>query len=28
MGALPESDDKSFVRALVLHLRDPEVRGR
>jgi geranylgeranyl diphosphate synthase type II len=28
MGPLPESDDKHFVRALVLHLRDPTVRGR
>jgi geranylgeranyl diphosphate synthase type II len=28
MGALPESEDKDFVRALVLHLRDPGVRGR
>jgi geranylgeranyl diphosphate synthase type II len=28
MGALPESGDKEFVRALVLHLRDPGVRGR
>lgn len=28
MGALPESEDKSFLRALVLHLRDPMLRGR
>ena len=25
---LPASEDKSFLRALVLHLRDPRVRGR
>ncbi len=28
MGALPESRDKLFVRSLVLHLRDPAIRGR
>jgi geranylgeranyl diphosphate synthase, type II len=28
MGPLPESEDKAFMRALVLHLRDPVVRGR
>jgi geranylgeranyl diphosphate synthase, type II len=28
MGWLPESDDKLFLRSLVLHLRDPAVRGR
>jgi geranylgeranyl diphosphate synthase type II len=28
MGVLPESDDKAFLRALVLHLRDPHIRGR
>ena len=25
---LPESRDKAFLRALVLHLRDPAIRGR
>ena len=28
MGVLPHSEDKSFLRALVLHLRDPHIRGR
>ena len=28
MGRLPESLDKAFLRSLVLHLRDPEIRGR
>jgi geranylgeranyl diphosphate synthase type II len=28
MGWLPESDDKLFLSSLVLHLRDPVVRGR
>jgi geranylgeranyl diphosphate synthase type II len=28
MGRLPESEDKAFLRALVLHLRDPRIRGR
>jgi geranylgeranyl diphosphate synthase, type II len=28
MGGLPASEDKSFLRALVLHLRDPGIRGR
>jgi geranylgeranyl diphosphate synthase, type II len=28
MGPLPASEDKSFLRALVLHLRDPRVRRR
>ena len=28
MGMLPDSDDKTFLRALVLHLRDPQIRGR
>jgi geranylgeranyl diphosphate synthase type II len=28
MGHLPDSPDKAFLRALVLHLRDPVVRGR
>jgi geranylgeranyl diphosphate synthase type II len=27
-AALPESEDKAFLRALVLHLRDPQIRGR
>jgi geranylgeranyl diphosphate synthase type II len=27
-GGLPESQDKAFLRSLVLHLRDPVVRGR
>jgi geranylgeranyl diphosphate synthase type II len=27
MGALPESEDKTFLRALVLHLREPRIRG-
>jgi geranylgeranyl diphosphate synthase, type II len=28
LGELPESDDKVFLRSLVLHLRDPGLRGR
>jgi geranylgeranyl pyrophosphate synthase len=28
MGWLPPSDDKDFVRSLVLFLRDPLIRGR
>jgi geranylgeranyl diphosphate synthase type II len=28
MGWLPDSEDKLFLRSLVLHLRDPGVRGR
>jgi geranylgeranyl diphosphate synthase type II len=28
MGSLPPSEDKSFLRALVLHLREPRIRGR
>ena len=28
LGGLPESQDKAFLRSLVLHLRDPEIRGR
>jgi hypothetical protein len=28
MDELPESEDKSFLRALVLHLREPRIRGR
>jgi geranylgeranyl diphosphate synthase, type II len=28
MGELPESRDKEFLRSLVLHLRDPAIRGR
>jgi geranylgeranyl diphosphate synthase, type II len=28
LGGLPESRDKAFLRSLVLHLRDPEIRGR
>lgn len=28
MGWLPESDDKTFLRSLALHLRDPVLRGR
>ena len=28
MGWLPESPDKDFLRMLVLHLRDPVIRGR
>ena len=28
MGWLPESEDKLFLRSVVLHLRDPTVRGR
>jgi geranylgeranyl diphosphate synthase type II len=28
MGGLPESRDKTFLRSLVLHLRDPAIRGR
>lgn len=28
MGWLPETRDKAFLRSLVLHLRDPFVRGR
>jgi geranylgeranyl diphosphate synthase, type II len=28
MDGLPESRDKEFLRALVVHLRDPAVRGR
>ncbi|MDQ6607103.1 MAG: polyprenyl synthetase family protein [Actinomycetota bacterium] len=28
MGWLPESEDKLFLRSVVLHLRDPAVRGR
>lgn len=28
MGSLPASEDKAFLRALVLHLRDPRIRGR
>jgi geranylgeranyl diphosphate synthase type II len=28
MGGLPESPDKRFLRSLVLHLRDPVIRGR
>jgi geranylgeranyl diphosphate synthase type II len=28
MGHLPESEDKAFLAALALHLRDPAVRGR
>jgi geranylgeranyl diphosphate synthase, type II len=28
MGGLPESRDKAFLRSLVLHLRDPAIRGR
>jgi geranylgeranyl diphosphate synthase type II len=28
LGGLPESDDKAFLRSLVLHLRDPGLRGR
>jgi geranylgeranyl diphosphate synthase, type II len=28
MGHLPDSPDMAFLRALVLHLRDPVVRGR
>jgi geranylgeranyl diphosphate synthase type II len=28
MGHLPDSDAKAFLRSLVLHLRDPAVRGR
>jgi geranylgeranyl diphosphate synthase, type II len=28
LGSLPDSLDKAFLRSLVLHLRDPEIRGR
>jgi geranylgeranyl diphosphate synthase type II len=28
MGWLPETRDKAFLRSLVLHLRDPVIRGR
>jgi geranylgeranyl diphosphate synthase type II len=28
MGWLPETEDKEFLRSIVLHLRDPDVRGR
>jgi hypothetical protein len=28
MTGLPESRDKAFLRSLVLHLRDPAIRGR
>jgi geranylgeranyl diphosphate synthase type II len=28
MAGLPESRDKEFLRSLVLHLRDPAIRGR
>ncbi len=28
MGHLPDSEDKEFMRALALHLRDPVLRGR
>jgi geranylgeranyl diphosphate synthase type II len=28
MGWLPDSSDKAFLRSLVLHLRDPVIRGR
>jgi geranylgeranyl diphosphate synthase type II len=28
MGWLPDSRDKTFLRSLVLHLRDPRIRGR
>jgi geranylgeranyl diphosphate synthase, type II len=28
LGSLPDSRDKAFLRSLVLHLRDPEIRGR
>ncbi len=28
MAGLPESRDKAFLRSLVLHLRDPAIRGR
>jgi hypothetical protein len=28
LGGLPESLDKAFLRSVVLHLRDPEIRGR
>ena len=28
LGRLPDSRDKAFLRSLVLHLRDPEIRGR
>ena len=28
LGGLPESRDKAFLRSLVLHLRDPAIRGR
>ena len=28
MGHLPDSEDKDFLAALVLHLRDPAIRGR
>jgi geranylgeranyl diphosphate synthase type II len=28
MGWLPETPDKAFLRSLVLHLRDPVIRGR
>jgi geranylgeranyl diphosphate synthase type II len=28
MGSIPESPDKAFLRSLVLHLRDPIIRGR
>jgi geranylgeranyl diphosphate synthase type II len=28
MAGLPESRDKAFLRSLVLHLRDPSIRGR
>ena len=27
-AGLPESRDKAFLRSLVLHLRDPAIRGR
>jgi geranylgeranyl diphosphate synthase type II len=28
LGQLPDSRDKAFLASLVLHLRDPEIRGR
>jgi hypothetical protein len=28
MGWIPDSPDKAFLRSLVLHLRDPVIRGR
>jgi geranylgeranyl diphosphate synthase, type II len=28
LGGLPESPDRAFLHSIVLHLRDPEIRGR